>query len=187
LSSSIFDELVGATFGDPRTGVLLESKFYTIPVTTNGTTDARVQLERMGTDYLWKCSTWSFARSWVASGGTAYVGLYTVGATYPGNEAVPFCTSSGAVCHQDDIEIVFGTVTNPNTAQSNLIKEMQARYKAFLQHGNPNTPGVPNWPAATSNNPNAILLGSSGMAPVGACVSTFWGQAVSYDYQVYNI
>jgi hypothetical protein len=68
--------------------------------------DARVQLQELGTDYLWRCSAWTFARNWVQNGGTAYVGKYLVGATYPGNGEVPYCIQPGIVCHQDDIEIV---------------------------------------------------------------------------------
>jgi carboxylesterase type B len=81
----------------------------------------------------------------------------------------------------------FGTVPNPTPKQSSLTTEMQARYKAFLNNGDPNTSGVSQWPAATSDNTNAILLGSPGSAPVGACIPSFWGKAVAYDYQVYSI
>jgi len=184
VSVSVYNQLVEASFGEQRTGVLLNSSYYAVPATA---TDTRAVLERMGTDAIFKCPTWTFARSWVASGGTAYVGVYTVGATYPGNEEVPFCLEEGIVCHEDDIEIVFGTVPNPTPQQSSLTKEMQARYKAFLYNGDPNTRGVPSWPAATSHNTNAILLGSPGIAPLTACEPSFWGKAVPYDYQIYNI
>jgi hypothetical protein len=78
-------------------------------------------------------------------------------------------------------------VVNPTSAQSSLVTEMQARYKSFLNNGNPNPDGSSTWPTATSSSANAILLGGSGAAPVGACVSTFWGSSVQYDYQVYDI
>lgn len=104
LATTFFEPAVDATLGDARTDVVVDATFYT-PATL-GTSDARTQLEVLGTDYMWRCATWTLARDWVQNGGTAYVGLYTVGATYPGNDAVSFCTSDGAVCHQDDIEIV---------------------------------------------------------------------------------
>ena len=85
-----------------RTNIIIYSPYYR-PVSSE---DARVQLQTLGTDYLWRCSTWTFARNWVQHGGTAYVGKYLVGATYPGNDAVPYCTQPGIVCHQDDIQIV---------------------------------------------------------------------------------
>jgi len=63
---------------------------------------------------------------------------------------------------------------------------MQQRYRAFLATGNPNTPGVPTWTAATTTNVHPILLGGSGEAAVGACDPNFWGSSVQYDYQFFN-
>jgi len=123
----------------------------------------------------------------VQNGGTAYVGKYLVGATYPGNEGVPYCTQPGIVCHQDDIEIVFGTVSNPTKVQSSLITEMQSRYKAFLANGNPNTHSVHStWTPASTSNINLLLLGGSGEEPVGACTPDFWGKTALYDYQFFD-
>lgn len=91
-----------ATFGS-RTDVIIDSPYYPA---ASGSTDPRPQLQTMGTDYLWKCSGWTFARNWVQHGGSAFVAEYSIGASYPGNEEVPFCTEPGKVCHQDDIMIV---------------------------------------------------------------------------------
>ncbi|TFY71877.1 hypothetical protein EVG20_g1138 [Dentipellis fragilis] len=190
MDSSFYDQVVGGTFGDPRTEIILSTKQYTIPQLADGkAADARVQLEALGTDSVWKCATWTFARNWAGNGGNAFVGLYVVGATYPGNEQVPFCTQAGSVCHQDDIEIVFGTVDSPNSAQSSLISEMQARYSAFLHTGNPNPSGskLAQWGAATSSNIPALLLGGSGQADIGTCDPSYWGEEVQYDYQVLDI
>jgi hypothetical protein len=104
LPLSEFGPLVNATFGTPRTQTILSSSFYA--VNSSGSGDARYNLQVLGTDSLWKCSSWTFARNWVNNGGQAYVGMYVVGATYPGNEQVSACTQPGVVCHQDDIEIV---------------------------------------------------------------------------------
>jgi carboxylesterase type B len=102
---SSFKDVVLATFGSNRTELIVSSSFYAAGGAEE-TLDARPTIEDLGTDYLWRCSGWTFARNWVQNGGKAFVGEYTVGATYPGNEAVPFCTQDGVVCHQDDIEIV---------------------------------------------------------------------------------
>ncbi|KAF9227728.1 alpha/beta-hydrolase [Gyrodon lividus] len=181
-----YEAIVNGSFGESRYQTLMGSQLYRAEAST---TDYRPQLEVLATDAIWRCATWTFARNWVSNGGSAYVGLYTVGASYPGNSAVPYCTQPGVVCHQDDIEIVFGTTSNPTSAQSALITEMQARYKSFLYTGNPNPSGssCANWEAAGTSDVNAILLGSSGLAPIGACTPTFWGQSVQYDYQVYDI
>ncbi|KIJ16980.1 hypothetical protein PAXINDRAFT_74662 [Paxillus involutus ATCC 200175] len=181
-----YEAIVNGSFGESRYQNLIGSQFYSVDAST---TDYRPQLEVLATDSVWRCATWTFARNWVSGGGRAYVGLYTLGASYPGNSAVPYCTQPGVVCHQDDIEIVFGTAPNPTSAQSALITEIQARYKSFLYTGNPNPcdSSYADWQAAGTSNVNAILLGSSGLAPVGACTPTFWGQSVPYDYQIYDI
>jgi hypothetical protein len=109
LTRGMFEPVVNATFGSPRTQQITSSSLYVMPPppgNAKDTVDARVQLEKLGTDYIWRCSSWTLARNWVQNGGKAYVGMYVVGATYPGNDAVPICTTPGIVCHQDDIEIV---------------------------------------------------------------------------------
>ncbi|CDO73592.1 hypothetical protein BN946_scf185014.g62 [Trametes cinnabarina] len=188
VNDSLYEELVDFTFGDPRTSRILNTAVYAASPNVDGVqADQRPQLEELGTDQIWRCASWTFARNWVANGGKAYVGEYQVGATYPGNDEVPFCTSGGAVCHQDDIEIVFGTTPNPNDAQAALTKEMQARYSNFLHNGNPNANGFANWQVAGTDNVNAINLGAPGLATVGACNTSYWGNFVQYDYQVFNL
>ncbi|OBZ69107.1 Para-nitrobenzyl esterase [Grifola frondosa] len=119
--------------------------------------------------------------------GYGFLGVYVVGASYPTNDVVPFCTEEGVVCHQDDIEIVFGTVQNPNAAQSALVEEMQARYNAFLHTGDPNTGLYTTWKPATTDLVHTLNLGGTGEAIVGACNTSYWGDFVQYDYQVFNI
>ncbi|KAG1903856.1 Carboxylesterase [Suillus fuscotomentosus] len=179
--------IVNASFGETRYEALMGSQSYAFGTTQND--DYRPQLQVLATDSIWRCATWTFARNWVSNGGTAYVGLYSVGASYPSNSAVAFCTEPGVICHQDDIEIVFGTALNPDSAQSALIAEMQARYKSFLYSGNPNPDdsSYADWQAADASDVNAIMLGSTGDAPIGACTPSFWGQGVAYDYQIFNI
>ncbi len=110
VDKSLYEGLVQFTFGNPRTTRILQTALYAVSPPVNGVeSDQRPQLEELGTDQIWRCATWTFARNWVGSGGKAYVGEYQVGATYPGNDEVPFCTQSGSVCHQDDIEIIVST------------------------------------------------------------------------------
>lgn len=189
---------VNATFGMPRSNTIVKSTFYTPPggTTQAANTDARTQLQLLGTDYLWKCASWTFAAEWTAAGGKAFVGMYTVGSSYPGNSDVSFCTEDGIVCHQDDIMIVFGTTSNPTSEQAALTTEMQARYSAFMNTGNPNPAAssrkkrtsYATWSAATSaaGKQNALTLGGSGLVDAGAC-NGFWGNTVQYDYQFYKI
>ena len=107
MSTSLYPIVVQSSFGEPKASNLLAFPSYQVPVLADGlTADARVELETMGSDGVWRCPTWTFARSWTVHGGKAFVALYTVGATYSDNEAIPFCTETGSVCHEDDIEIV---------------------------------------------------------------------------------
>lgn len=186
IGSSLFAPVCQASLGDDRTATVQASPFYNLTGS-----DTRVPLEELGTDYVWRCPTWSLARSWVGHGGKAFVGVYVAGATYPANNGIAFCLESGSVCHQDDIEIVFGTVPSPTAAQAALTTEMQARYKAFLTTGSPNAAGLSPWTAATTTNVHPHQLGGtpspSGEVPAGACDPSFWGAAVDYDYQVFGI
>lgn len=100
-----FEPISAAVLGPDRANIIASSPFYE-PTPAQGISDARVLLQTLGTDYIWKCSTSTFARNWVQHGGVAYVGQYVVGATYPGNDVISYCTQQGTVCHQDDIQIV---------------------------------------------------------------------------------
>lgn len=187
LPESALEMVVNITMGTDRTNKLLASPFYQLPAGADADTfDARLQLISMGTDQIWRCPSWTFARSWAAAGGKVYVGEYIIGATYPDNEDISFCTQGGTVCHEDDIQIAFGTCSSPNNKQSSLITEIQARYKSFLSGGNPNAAGFQNWPTVSGSNTNAILLGASGAAPINACTPDFWGNQVSFDYQIFG-
>lgn len=107
LPEPYFPVVLNETFGPSRTHTLMTSSYYQLPPGGDATTsDARPQLQLVGTDQIYRCPAWTFGRNWVQHGGKAYLGLYTVGASYPGNEVVPFCTDNGVVCHQDDIMIV---------------------------------------------------------------------------------
>lgn len=105
VSEQDYLQAVSLTLGSSRADTVLGSQRYTVQ-NSGGVVDGRPSLERMGTDYLWKCSSWTFSRTWASKGGPAYVGMYVLGATYPTNGGIPFCTSNGSVCHQDDIQIV---------------------------------------------------------------------------------
>ncbi|KAJ7077465.1 alpha/beta-hydrolase [Mycena crocata] len=185
--SFFFQPVCDESLGPDRTAIVMNSSFY--PVDPDG--DVRVPLEVLGTDYIWRCPTWTLARSWVAHGGSAFVGMYNLGASYPDNAGIPFCQEDGIVCHRDDIQIVFGTVPNPTPAQAALTAEMQARYRMFIATGSPNAPGLEPWRAATTSNVFAKEFGikttPDGLSPVLACDPSFWGSAVEYDYQFFNI
>jgi len=182
-----FPSIAAASLGDDRAATVVSSSYYPPPAPADGSDDARPQLKDLASDYIWRCPGWTFARNWAQNGGAAYVGEYQIGASYPSNSGISYCTQSGSVCHQDDIEIVFGTVSSPSADQAALTKEMQARYKSFMTSGNPNAAGYATWTKATSSNVQPLALGKSVTVDVGACDPSFWGAAVPYDYQVYSM
>ena len=110
LDINTYEFMVDQAFGQTSANKLLAFPDYAIPPPAtdggNSNIDVTPQLQQMGTDQVWRCPSWAFARNWVAHGGKAFVGEFMVGASYPGNSDVPFCTQAGVVCHQDDIEIV---------------------------------------------------------------------------------
>jgi hypothetical protein len=88
----------------------------------------------------------------------------------------------------------FGTVIEPTPAQSSLICEVQARYRAFLLTGDPNPSAnpsntdFPQWSPATDGNFSAIHLGTPGTTPIGACNTQFWGTPTApFDYQIFGL
>lgn len=111
LPEEAFPPICAMTFGNERTEIVVAAPFYQPSPGSiiDGQIDARAQLQVVGTDYLWKCSGWTFSRAWIQAGGSAFVGQYVVGASYPGNDRVSICTQDGIICHQDDIQIVVRT------------------------------------------------------------------------------
>jgi len=100
LNQSDFIDFCETLLGPDRTRTILSSKFYST------SPDSRIELQTIGTDYSFRCPSWTFARNWATYGGPAYVGEYVVGATHPANAQILHCAQPGVVCHQDDIEIV---------------------------------------------------------------------------------
>jgi len=181
MPSQAFPSVIATTLGSTRTAQILNSTFYQI--NRNSSADARPMLETLGTDQIWRCSGWKLAREWAAHGAQKqYVGVFTQGVSYPGNALVPECAQPGAVCHQDDIEVLFGTAQSAST--SVLTREVQARYAAFVRTGNPNAQGYAKWEATSASDVSPLNLGGQGAYPVGACVPAFWGQEVEFDYQL---
>lgn len=114
LPPSFYSLVLNETFGPQATQILMASPFYPPPVDDGSDTDIRPDLVTLGTDQIWRCPTWTFARNWSTFGGHIYVGVFTEGATYPTNLGFSICTEPGNVCHQDDIEIVVSSLVSYN-------------------------------------------------------------------------
>jgi carboxylesterase type B len=171
------------TLGAERAAIVANTTFYPY---SDSDTDVRDLFAVIGTDEVWKCPVWTFARAWAARGGTAYVGEFTLGATYPINQNFAGCTSGG-ICHQDDIFILFGTTPNPSAAQTSLTAEVQARWSAFMRGNTPNSSGRTTWnPVSSSGSVTALNLGGTSAIAEGPCTPLFWGSSPRFDYQIFN-
>jgi carboxylesterase type B len=176
-----FTSALTFTLGAERAALLNNMTLY-----PHSGPDIRPVFVDIATDQVFRCPTYTFARAWAAHGGTVYVGEFTLGATYPGNEDFAGCTSGG-VCHQDDIYILFGTTPSPSADQSSLTAEVEARWSAFMRCGDPNVSGKTTWNlVSASGSVNALNLGGTSAIAEGACIPSFWGGVVRYEYQIFN-
>jgi carboxylesterase type B len=183
LPSSAFDLVAPILYGTPRDAAVAAS----YGVADLEVDDVRPELVTIGTDGVWRCPNYEFARKWANNGGNIWVGEFTKGATYPQNESLDYCVSDGHVCHEDDIKIVFGNVANPTADQTALITQVQARWGAFIKTGNPNTSGYANWTQVPRGSSVPVMnLGGTSSIPLGGCDPSIWGSAIKYDYQIYN-
>ena len=87
ISVADYEGAVSSAFGTQPGNAILANVNYAVATLASAsgadvasTQDERPTLERLGTDQIWRCPTWTFARNWVGGGGRAFVGLYVVGA-----------------------------------------------------------------------------------------------------------
>ena len=183
VSAQNFIPALTFTLGADRAAIVANTSFYPY---SQSSTDVRDVFSVIGTDEVWKCPTWTLARAWAARGGTAYVGEFTLGATYPGNEDFAGCVSGG-VCHQDDIFILFGTTPNPSADQTSLTNEVQGRWSAFMRGNTPNVSGKTTWsPVSSSGSVTSLNLGGTSPIDEGPCTPSFWSGVARFDYQIFN-
>lgn len=183
LPSSYWDYMLSLLYFPSRVSPINQNYNYA----QSSTDDIRPWLTELGTDGAWRCPNYALAREWASRGGSVWVGEFQLGSTYPLNTQLSFCNLDEQVCHQDDIQIVFGTVLNPTPVQTALIAEVQSRWGAFLKYQNPNTSGYQNWVQVP---PNGVVpvhnLGGTGPIDLGGCDPAIWGNAIPFDYQIFN-
>ncbi|GAA5856290.1 hypothetical protein JCM3766R1_001322, partial [Sporobolomyces carnicolor] len=141
------DEIIYAFFGG-RAPAILGSGLYTSEGADSAT--AETNFVQLATDFYWTCPNQRFAAD-AAAKSTVYLGEFDLGIQAATSASFPLCQNK--VGHEDDISVVFDNRSSSlSSAQSNLVKEVQARWGAFVRSGNPNAPsssagGYSNWPA----------------------------------------
>ncbi|GJJ12326.1 hypothetical protein Clacol_006567 [Clathrus columnatus] len=177
ISLDMFEGFLIENIGQNRSNQVLDAPFYQF----NSSVDLRTVLQTLSTDEVWRCPAWTLARNLATRRSPGqYTGLFTVGITYPPNVNITECIQPGSVCHQDDIEVLFGT----GPTQIPLTQELQARYSSYIRTSIPNALGYPEWQLATSTDVKTLNLGGQPPIPTGACTPTFWGDEILFDYQV---
>ncbi|GAA5894880.1 hypothetical protein JCM5296_007606 [Sporobolomyces johnsonii] len=162
-NASVFVESVDQYF-PTRAATILNSGLYGPSLLPNDEDAVRDQLLRLDTDFFWTCPVQQVAVNTTAAysyDGKVWLGEFDLGISYYDNE-IPYCV--GRVDHQDDIDVVFNSPpSTPTSAQSKLIKEVQARWGNFARTGNPNPSGYITWaPVASSKGDlNVLLLGNA--------------------------
>ncbi len=146
-------ELLDQMFNDNRSFALSSAVQYGLSTSNTSAypTPAQVQLyakvddslrrnlETILTQGMFVCPSWNNALRYPE----AYVALFERGITHPSNAGIDYCADK--VCHEDDILLFF---SDPATVASSVratVKEVQARWVAFVRSGNPNTGSYGGW------------------------------------------
>jgi carboxylesterase type B len=99
---SDWDDIIDSSF-PVNPDMVLSSTWY--PAPADSVVDTRPELITLGTDQIWRCPTWTLARTWASLGGAVYTGVINIGNVYVDSIGNPFCDETD-VCHEGDIEIL---------------------------------------------------------------------------------
>lgn len=178
----VYNFTINRLLGADRAKALLDSGEYPLVAGPDG---MRTSLEITLTDAVWRCVSHAVAATYAAAGGKIYIGEWTEGTTYSfNNETGGYCTTSGAVCHSDDVYPTFDSAPNA-TANSNattLAADVRPLWAEFIKNGNPGE----NWKAFTANSTVADVFNIGDEHALGACPADFWGVKVKWDWQVFS-
>lgn len=163
----------------------------------------RQNLERILTQGMFTCATWDNAQRY-SSTAEVYVGLFEKGIQYASNQGNDYCSVGGRVCHEDDIELVFTDSDKVETATARVVKEVQARWVAFMRTGSPNSPTYNGWSSVGASKQAAKVLrlgvyvdesssrGESLLDTISLQAGQYsgcgqvWASEVQFDWQLYG-
>lgn len=179
-------------FNQNRGLVTANQTIYQVNNTLND--GIRIEFEELATDGVWRCAVQRNAYTLASSGSKVWLAEWEIGKTYISNEQNQYCTEDSRVCHEDDIELIFGTVANPTAEQTKASNDMQTRYSNFAKSGIPNSPNAPPWqPVVSPTQLNMVLVNPDGSTSIvqtqhaPACAGDVWGNIVKFDYQLYTV
>ncbi|GAA5825985.1 hypothetical protein JCM10212_001005, partial [Sporobolomyces blumeae] len=171
LDSTDYTLLVYAFYAD-RAQSILESGLY--EPKTDDENELDENLVRLSTDFTWTCPNQEAALATAAKNNKVYLGEFDLGIKAASNAYYSLC--EGKVGHEDDISVVFNTPSTGSlsSAQKSLVSEVQARWAAFAQTGNPNPTGSSSsssqyatWPALSSSSGSGIQVLALGKSSDG--------------------
>ncbi|KAM0787392.1 hypothetical protein ACM66B_003477 [Microbotryomycetes sp. NB124-2] len=166
--AAVFEPVVQAMYGERALNVF-NTNVYS-PVKSSAADATRDAMTRLGTDFTWLCPVQQSALNMTVAGqASIYFAQFDSGISYL-NNSIPY--TRGKATHEDDILSVFGTAAATLTSkQQTLVKEVQARWGAFIRTGSPNVSGYSRWsPVNVNGNLNVLRLGnltSGGSVPGG--------------------
>ncbi|ANB13709.1 hypothetical protein AWJ20_4652 [Sugiyamaella lignohabitans] len=168
MTPDIYQYALAAQLGPVGAGKILSSSLFSTDINSSTYPQGinyELQLSSIATEYEFSCPSQMTAQLYQTSSHKyTYFYQFVEGIQYPDNSGFALC-SNGAVCHEDDLYLVFGTYPNPtslSSSQTSLVKEVQTRWGSFVKNGNPNCNGYSNWTPSSGQNLNVQLLGGQG-------------------------
>jgi carboxylesterase type B len=170
--------------GPSRTATITGNPLFAL--NSNDPDTVRNTLSKVGTMFLWTCAVQANAVTYHTEA-NVYLYELTIGSTDPDNVGDDMCTR--AVCHEDDIPLVFATYNSSATSTQIAVgDEIRARWTAFAANGNPNSNAFVTWnTVAGASNLNALRIGYPSVVNQtlysNMCGPVF-GSQVLYNFQM---
>lgn len=184
MPSVIITPALQQIFGPARAQTIIDSSAYQLG---SGPDATREYLEQIATDYYWRCSNQHNIRSAVLSNGSKKTYFYELkkGIQYPTNSVFELC-SDDAVCHQDDLLLVFGNY-DQNVSQEikTLSRQIQTAWAKFAKSGTSLKCGNSHWPQVSAQNMNVCNLGE-GTITEGNTDRCDVMDSIQYPFELYS-
>jgi carboxylesterase type B len=185
IPTNYFQPIMTTFVGASRAATIAATPAFQLDPSDSDTT--RKALSNVGTLFFWACAN-QFNALTYAPQANVYLYQLEVGATHPNNANDAMCTTGGAVCHEDDIPLLFGTHSSPTAQQTATGAELRGRWIAFASSGNPNVAGKIQWnTVGSATNLNALRISANSVVNQtlysNLCGPVF-GSTVLYNFQM---